>query len=558
MPQRGSNTKKADVILLSTALLASALLVAQLVAFPFGRDQGIYAVVADGMLYGRPPYRGTWDFKPPGIFFMYALAQVLFGRGPHAIRCLEALNLASLLIAFALFSRRHTGDWRPGILSGALAVLVYVQLEFWHTAQPSSFAAGFLAWALVLGTYEPGQRTTDTRWLQRVSWLASGAAFSAAALMKPPLGGGIIVTSTIVAVRALRRSRASPLVGTVSVISTFALGAAIPLALVAAYFIHAQAWRESASALFLFAPKYTALSLAGHSFQDLLARSVGDWAVRFGFTGAAGLLFLAILPPRHAREREGVLHVSGASAFVLIGVALQAKFFPYHYVVALVLTALCSGWGFWKLWLHLRSSRLGIAAFVALLGILIHARSATEAAGMPVGSFRARFQMRLESIANPAVAAQNNDKLYSLGDVDAEALRLLVEWLKAHTLPDDPVFIWGFEPGVYFLAERRPASRYVYNVPQRATWSSQESRKTLMEELARARPAVIVVARNDRLPWVVGNGQDSSESLQGFPELLSFIAEHYSLTGRLKRFDLFVRRIPDPPRREAESREACL
>lgn len=44
----------------------------QILAFSFGRDQGIYALVGEGLLHGQLPYRDLWDFKPPGIFFVYA------------------------------------------------------------------------------------------------------------------------------------------------------------------------------------------------------------------------------------------------------------------------------------------------------------------------------------------------------------------------------------------------------------------------------------------------------------------------------------------------------
>ena len=47
----------------------------QILTFSYGRDQGIYAVVGDGVLHGKMPYRDLWDFKPPGIFLVYALAQ---------------------------------------------------------------------------------------------------------------------------------------------------------------------------------------------------------------------------------------------------------------------------------------------------------------------------------------------------------------------------------------------------------------------------------------------------------------------------------------------------
>src|SRR3954466_14829819 len=73
-----------------TVIIASALLT---LTFSFGRDQGIYALVGEGILRGEAPYKALWDFKPPGIFFVHALAQGLFGKNMMAPRLLEALAL---------------------------------------------------------------------------------------------------------------------------------------------------------------------------------------------------------------------------------------------------------------------------------------------------------------------------------------------------------------------------------------------------------------------------------------------------------------------------------
>src|SRR5437773_1667939 len=101
-----TSSRRADRVLIGAAVVASVFLLLQLLSFGFGRDQGIYAVVAEGMLEGRAPYRGTWDFKPPGIFFIYAAARFLFGHSTRAIRYVEASGLVSLFAAFAVLSQR--------------------------------------------------------------------------------------------------------------------------------------------------------------------------------------------------------------------------------------------------------------------------------------------------------------------------------------------------------------------------------------------------------------------------------------------------------------------
>src|SRR5688572_5222181 len=75
------------------AWMVIALSAMQVLAFSFGRDQGIYATVGEGMMRGQVPYRDLWDFKPPGIFLVYGVAQTLFGKSMLAPRLLEVMGL---------------------------------------------------------------------------------------------------------------------------------------------------------------------------------------------------------------------------------------------------------------------------------------------------------------------------------------------------------------------------------------------------------------------------------------------------------------------------------
>src|SRR6185436_15012504 len=109
--------------------------------------------------------------------------------------------------------------------------------------------------------------------------------------------------------------------------------------------------------------------------------------------------------------------------------------------------------------------------------------------------------------------------LYAVADYNLEADRQLARELQQRTSPTDSVFIWGFEPVVYFLAERRPASRFIYNVPQRVTWERDYARAELMRDLEASKPAAIVVQRHDVFPAVTGDALDSRDSLPFFPEL---------------------------------------
>jgi hypothetical protein len=502
--------------LVAAAGLGCIWLLAALTRFELGLDQGIYAVVGDALLRGDAPYRDAWDFKPPGIYFVYALAG-LFGSGMAPIRWLEAAGLISLAPAFAILSRRFAGGVLPGLLGAALAVSGHVWLGSWHTAQPESFGGVLIAWALVLATSGSSRARSRDRALA-----AAGALYALAALLKPPLGGGILVSGAFAAHAAWRaapppaRARAAlrPLVA-------LALGGIAPVVLTLAWFAAKGALPALADALFGFAPAYTALNFEPGSLRVFLFRSVEFLLFRFSLLHPIGLVLLFALPALAPREREGRLHVLLVLGVVLAGVALQGRFFAYHYGAALHLVALLAGWGLWKLASRGWRFAAGPLAVAALVLLLANANGLSE----PVsGGFFARARS------------------FDTGSARNAPLRKVGAWVAEHTQPGERMFVWGFEPLLYQLADRRPASRYIYNAPQRAPWSRNDARAELMQELRELPPAAILVEHGDLHPGTAASDVDSATALERFPPLKQFLAEGYAPAARVDRFTIHLRK----------------
>jgi hypothetical protein len=173
--------------------------------------------------------------------------------------------------------------------------------------------------------------------------------------------------------------------------------------------------------------------------------------------------------------------------------------------------------------------------YVSLLG-----RTATRDTDL---DFYDRCAVRQKWLLSPGHDRRALDaKLYSVADVNIDANRKVADLLRARVPSDQPVFIWGFEPHIYDMADRRPASRYVYDVPQRVEWAKDASRRTLMEDLARTKPAAIVVEHRDVFPAVTGDAIDSADVLPGFPALRDLIANEYRFETKIEDFDVYLRR----------------
>jgi hypothetical protein len=519
---------RAAVRPLPWALLAAALtavpLLLLLLQYGAGRDQGAFLAVARAMQAGGMPYRDAWDVKPPGIFLIYRAA-LLFGGGMLPVRALEALALVSQALAFAVLTRRFTGSPVPGACAGALAILIHAQLEFWHTAQPESFGGPVLAWALVLAT-RPGHKA--------LARAAAGALFGFAACLKPPLAGGGVIVAAILAWRDARTATSGRIRAALTPFATIAAGALAVVGCFLAWLALGGAFPDFVETFRDFVPRYTALGLVRQGLPGLAWRAFFEWFVGYSALIPAGIALL--LACRGTEEEAWGLALVGAVLVPqLAGVALQAKFFSYHYGAALPFGALLAAWGAARAWTRF-PGRLARFAGVLLAVVLLRSEST------PPSPWLHRAVSRVRAALSPADHDRILDELQSTGDVDAAANRVAASWLRSVTSRGARVFVWGYEPVIYEDSGRRPASRYVYDAPLRAPWYAKVAEPRLLSDLALHPPAAIVVERGDVIPQMTGESSDSNQALERFAELRTLLATGYDEEKGTSRFRYFRKR----------------
>ncbi|HMJ09847.1 MAG TPA: hypothetical protein VK524_00505, partial [Polyangiaceae bacterium] len=431
-------------------------------------------------------------------------------------------------------SKAFVGIKRAGLIGGALGALIHAQLEFWHTCQPETFGGYFTVLALVLTVTEHGRKRRP--W----AWLAVGALFGGAFLLKPPLGGGALVCAAYFSrisftEHGTRRSAVLPVL-------VMAVGAALPILACALWFVARGAWGDLYWTLFEFTPGYTMLGWHGQSAPEMFYTALEEGFFKFSALAAFGVIAALVISPMHTREREGVFLVLGLVSVHLAGIAMQGKFFPYHYGATLPFVAFLAGIGLYKLWRRcLAGGSGGVLAFVSFLIVVASMRSGAR----DLDSFWDRSALRLRYFlrANSVVAREMlYEKLYAVADYSLEADARVGREIKRRTPEDASIYVWGFEPLIYRLSERRPASRFIYNVPQRTSWAGPGPRGELMRDLMRDPPAMIVVQRYDFFRFVTGETTDSRAALAGFPKLEAFIHDRYELATSIEDFELYERR----------------
>ncbi len=524
-----------DIWLAWVAWGVIAFSVVQVLTFSFGRDQSIYALVGEGVLHGKMPYRDLWDFKPPGIFLVYALAQGLFGRGMAAVRVLEAFGMLGMVFGFMRLAETFFERQRAGLVGGAVAALIHAELDFWHSGQPEIFGGFLTVAALVMVSTRVHSRRSV--WL----WLGVGALFGLAFLFKPPLGGGAIVCGAYLIKRERQRDASAS--RTLLVLLVVSVGAALPILACGAWFAARGSWPALHWTLAEFTPGYTALGWQGREAAKMLYYALEEAFFRFSALAAAGVIAMASITPIHSREREGTFLVLGVIAVQLAGVAMQGKFFAYHYAASLQLVGFLAGLGLYKLWRRCLPGGLGGAlAFASFIAIAADMLTAIH--DLPQ-SFSERAAIRLQYVLRipPYTSREALDRELSyVADFNLAADRDVGLEVRSRTASADPIFVWGFEPAIYWFAERTPSSRFIYDVAQRSEWQKGYARAELLRDLHARVPALIIVQHDDVFPGVTGHTWDSHDELPGFPELAAFIDRGYEPVKRIEDFDLYQRK----------------
>ncbi len=259
-----------------------------------------------------------------------------------AIRVLEVLGMLASVFGFMRLADRFFERPRAGLVGGAVAALIQAELEFWHTAQPEVFGGYLTLAALLLATSAPHPRRRA--WV----WVGTGVLFGLAFLFKPPLGGGAFVCGAYLAKREQQRTDSTP--RALLTMGLIGASAVVPILLCAAWFWVRGAWPALHWTLAEFTPGYTALGWQDRQAASMLYYALEEAFFKFSALAAAGVVAMAAITPLHSREREGTYLILGIIAIEIAGVAMQGKFFPYHYAATLQLIAFLAGLGLYKLW----------------------------------------------------------------------------------------------------------------------------------------------------------------------------------------------------------------
>lgn len=528
---------EALVILLLLLILGLPNLV-----YPFGTDQGEYAQIASEMLAGKVIYRDVFNVKPPVTHVLHAAAQLLFGHNMLGLRLLDwwwqaATGVVIGLITSLLYRRRYIG-----ILAGLLYGIGYYSVDFWHSAQTDGFvnlpaALSVLFFLLGLALSRPG----------RGWWVAAGAMVGVAVLTKYPIGLLLpILWLILFLVQGVNRA---------SLGRGFWLGLGFGLPLL--FFVALSGLRGGLPAFldiqFGYIPFYNSgfardQSYLAYTWQRFLLfwdlkssirLFAAVWLAEVFLSGLAGewprthwlvpLWAIAglVYPAVQNHYNDGHMHtILPPLAIMLAHLVLNVEGLARRYLFRTRPGA---------------ATALALALALLIPGLLISLpQSPYQQRNLPAkfGDFWAVVSGERSLEENYLQGAYGT---YGYG-FSARAIVEAGHYLQDHTDPADAIFVWSFEPAVYFLSERASASRFIFNFPLYGDFAWPEYREAFLAEMAANRPRIILVARNDAMPWVSGTQDDSQAAFEKFLPFKQFVESEYEPVGQVAQFTIYERK----------------
>ena len=460
--------------LMRGGLVVAALWIAMSMTYPMGWDQGLFSWMGSVIVGGGLPYRDAWDFKGPGLYYVYALAQWLFGVHLWSIRVIDAVFLAAG--TWAVF--RTTGrlaDGPAARLAALLFVLWYASNSYWHTAQPDGWAGMLVMVAVTTLLVE-----------QPASWRAAGAGvcLGLAVLMKP-LWAAFVAPVLYLSIAAQRDRW--------WLILALLTGWSLPVALVLVWFASQGALGDLVDVHLRYSALY-----AGLASEDRL-ESLAAYFLSARVTAvAAPFVAYGLVVLWGRRPHVAVLMLTWLAIAVVL-VAVQGRFYAYHWLPMLPAMVVLAAVGLRDL-----AERAKTFALIAIATILLGCAA-------PIGLEEARFLAWQVG----AISRQQYYDAYGEPGFDMQA----VDWLRTKAAPGK-IFTFGWHCAVPWLSERESVSRFGYSLPLmmgEGTPTRSRYREELMSALTADPPKYIVVGALSE--QILG----TRLSLADFPELAELV-----------------------------------
>lgn len=473
----------------------------RLIDIPLERDEGGFAYCAQLIQQGIPPYTEVYDYKPPGLYFLYASAITIFGSNVEAVHLLLLIFSAGTSIMLFWLVKKWS-DTTGGAIASILSIFLLASPSVLGFAAHATHFVMF--WAMM--GYLLLEIGLERR--NNLIVLASGISFGLSFLMKQ--SGLLFLFPAIFFILGMAKGGRFKDYGK-SAGFMFA-GFIIPLVGVAL-------WLMSIGALkgFIYWNiQYPWLVAQGSGTNDFFSRigrnglqAAGNF-LPLWITGLVSLIYLVSGKSGIWVNKKILIFIIFSLGAVSIGYETRSHYFvliipalaaAIGIVASDISKSLKSGFG--------RKAIIGIPIAIALVGMIEE---------------RDYFFFDQPEVISRSIYYPN---LFA----DAEKVS---EFIRSRSDDSDRVAILGSEPEILFLSQRRSATRYIFTdfINMKHELGGQ-MQKEMIREIDSVKPAIIVMI-NQPFSW----GALPSGSWPLLRWIRGYLENNYEIVGTVTQLSM--------------------
>ncbi|UCG32410.1 MAG: glycosyltransferase family 39 protein, partial [Phycisphaerales bacterium] len=447
---------RSDLVVLLTAGALLVALRAHAFPAPLEADECNYLYVGQRLNAGDRLYESVWDHQPPLMFALAAALTRMAGPGALAYRSLvTAVSLVNLLLVF-LVARRGGGRAAGWLAAGLFAICSSDPGTAGEGGNRELFMNALLLAAFLLWARPAGSR----RFLQV---LAGGFILGLASVLKTVVAAHWLAVIIWLGLTAWHRDKRVS--GVAADKTALTVGPVAVWLITWLYFVGTGRHSAFIDAVFLYNLGYSGVDGSWWarfiSFFDQAAVFRTAWPLWL-----AGFAGMVALPWR----RNGPL--AGSIAAMVIGsyvaVCLPGRFWPHYYYLLVPWLTICAGLLLRRLIGLSRRETLAWLYALAAMALLVYVQARHYLLVPPDGIAVFRYGHRM---------AWARDQGRRVGEV---------------TGPEDTVYVYGSDTGIYYYSGRRCATRFTMIEPLSAERDGvQERRELFMADFLENRPRVV-------------------------------------------------------------------
>jgi Dolichyl-phosphate-mannose-protein mannosyltransferase len=452
------------------------------------KDSGVFLYIGWRILHGEVPYRDVWDHKPPVIFYINALGELITKNSRWGVWIIEFICLfVAAYIGFRLVKRLL--DPFAAVFSLFLWLLTLEFLiEGGNLTTEYTLPLQFAAFWLIFDSDKPD--FPFRRWF--LVGLIGGIAF----FTKQTTIGVWIAIAVYLTIQRLKSGQAKRWIKEILFLSAGGLTICI---ITVMFFAYQGALAQFWSAAFIFNLAYSSSATGLVERLQPIIGGLGDLA-RVGLFqfSMVGYIIGAFVIFRKNILREGLPLVAVALIDLpleWILISISGKVFSHYYMAILPVLSLFAGFTFWALisWL----SSWGITNItksfflICVMGVFVWGT---------VDSYRKQVV--------EFHRARSEDQ---------------INYIKSISVPEDNVLIWGEDSAINYFTRRKSPTRFVYQTPLYEKGYVDEAMVLgFLDDIIKNRPHIIIDTKDPATPMY--NFPINSDAIKASIE---YLKSHY-------------------------------